>query len=459
MSAPSDPGPALELQGVSVQYAGRTALHAVDLTIGRGEFVALTGPNGSGKTTLIKAALGLLPTSAGEVRLFGDPLGGLSIPERARRSAWVPQSEDPRDDVRLYDYVLYGRYARHSALDGETLADRRLAERVLADVGLSDRAEDGIRSISGGERQRAILARALAQEAPLLLLDEPTTHLDIAHQLELLERVRRLSRANSVTVLAALHDLNLAARYADRIVVLARGRRVADGRPVEVLSEELLLRVWGVVADLRPDPRTGLPYLIPHRLVADRTPPAGATGGTVHVIGGGGAAAPILRALVDGGFRVTTGALNLLDSDAEAAEALGVPAALEAPFAPLGDEVRARHRELLQAAGTIVIAPVAFGPSNLANLQDVEEFAGERAVYLVGAGSIQERDFTGGHAVELVEALRRAGAVDVVDGAGLTAALAEPAVARRPPRSAPEGDRTDGDRRSVDHGELAEEPR
>ncbi len=359
--------PAVRLKAVTVRYGNRAALHDVDLSVAPGEFVALAGPNGSGKTTLLRAVLGFVTPQEGEVELFGTPVARLSVRERAQRVAWVPQEESPRDDVPILDYVLYGRYAHLGLLEGESDKDRRLARQILEDVGLADRALDGILSISGGERQRVILARTLAQQTPVLLLDEPTSHLDIGHQLDLLERVRQLSRRRGVTVIAALHDLNLAARFADRIFVLSRGRGYADGPPEKVLSEDLLGRVWGVVADLRRDPRTGAPYLLPHRVIVPglpgATPP---TLGPVHVVGGGGAGSPYFRALADDGFRVTAGALHLLDSDSETADTLGIPAAVEVPFAPLGEEVRARNRELLSAARAIVVTAFAVGPSNLA---------------------------------------------------------------------------------------------
>jgi iron complex transport system ATP-binding protein len=453
-----EPAIALELAGVRASYGTRVALHDVGIRIRAGEFVALAGPNGSGKTTVLRIALGLGPPAEGEVRLFGERVESLPIAERARRAAWVPQSEDPRDDVRLIDYVLYGRYAHHTALEGLGRTDRQIAERVLQEVGLAGRAHDGIRSISGGERQRAILARALAQEAPLLLLDEPTTHLDVAHQLDLLDRVRRRTREAGTTVVAALHDLNLAARYADRIVVLSRGRVVADGPPSSVLSEELLLRVWGVVADLRPDPRTGRPYLIPRRLAGAPDPVTPGGPGPVHVIGGGGTAAPILRDLVDAGFRVTTGVVNLLDTDAEAAESLGVPAALEAPFAPIGAEARSHLHALLTAARAIVITPVPFGPSNLANLEEVRSLAPPRPILLVRGGTPRERDFTGGRATRILEELRAAGAVELDGSEALTDALAG-ALGPRPATLGGEGDGTDRDLGTVPAGKLVEEPR
>jgi len=430
MSAPAGP-PALRLAGLTVGYGTRPALQDVSLTVRPGEFVALAGPNGSGKTTLLRCVLGFLTPEAGSVEVYGKPVRSLSVLERARSVAWVPQGETPRDDVRLLEYVLYGRFPYHGPLDAETAADRAIAWQVLHEVGLADRAKDGILSLSGGERQRAILARALAQTTPILLLDEPTSHLDIAHQLDLLGRVRKLTERGTVTVVAALHDLNLAARFSDRIVVLSRGRRVADGPPSDVISEELLARVWGVVADLRRDPRTGAPYLLPHHLVPPASPgPGNLLGrGPVHVVGGGGAGAPYLRALTEAGFRVSAGALHLLDSDLETAESLGALTAVEVPFAPIGEEVRGRLDRLLDAATAVVVAPFPVGPSNLPNLEEVRRCLGRVPVLLVRRDPNAEWDFTGGRARALEEELRRGGAREVSGVAETLSALSLPATA------------------------------
>lgn len=416
--------PAVGLRGVTVRFGPRSALAGVDLEVRPGEFVVVAGPNGSGKTTLLRTVLGFVAPDAGTVELAGTPVAALSVRDRALRVAWMPQAESPRDDVRLLDYVLYGRYARLSPLEGEGPADRALARETLASVGLADRGEDGILSLSGGERQRAVLARALVQSAPVLLLDEPTSHLDIGHQLDLLGRVQQLARHGRATVVAALHDLNLAARFADRIVVLSRGRKVADGPPAAVLSEELLERVWGVVAELRRDSRSGAPYLVPVRpSVAASPAPALLGRGSVHVVGGGGAAAPILRALVDAGYRVTAGVLNLLDSDQEAAQGLGIPCAVEAPFAALGEEARAEQRRLLEAARAIVVAPFPVGPSNLANLEDLRPFLGRTPVLLVHRPAGETWDYAGGGGARAESELRAGGAIDIPDAETLRAWL------------------------------------
>jgi len=419
----AEPVPALRVRNVSVRFGERVALQDVDFAVPRGQFVALAGPNGSGKTTLLRAALGFLPTESGSVELFGAEVSGLSVSERARRVAWVPQEENPRDDIPLLDYVLFGRYAHLGWLERESDTDRQAAGRALDAVALGDRKQDGILSISGGERQRAILARALAQESPLVLLDEPTSHLDIAHQLDILSRVRALVTERKVTVVAAMHDLNLAARFSDRIVVLSRGRRVADGPPNEVISEELLARVWGVVADLRRDPRTGAPYLLPHHLVVPSSGTPFLGKGPVHVVGGGGAASSLIRRLSEAGYRVTAGALHLLDSDLETAESVGALTAVEVPFAPIGPEVRERLRGFLDAATAVVIAPFPVGPSNLPNLEEARRVLGRLPIFLLRRPANETWDFTGGAATAIEEELRHGGAVEVANADDLLAAL------------------------------------
>jgi cobalamin transport system ATP-binding protein len=408
--------PALQVENLSVRYGSREAVQGVHLSARPGELLALTGPNGSGKTSLLQAVLGITPAASGRVRVFGEEVRQLSPRERARRLAWVPQEEAPRDDVPLEDYVLMGRYARLLPFAGETRHDRAVAERALRDADLWSRRHDGIFSLSGGERQRVLLARALAQETPVLLMDEPTAHLDIGHQLDLFDRTRRLLQERGTCVIAAMHDLNLAARFADRIAVLSRGQLVAEGDAGRVLSPALLRRVWGIDAERRTDRRTGRPFLLPHLAVPS---PAGvdpSSGyGPVHVIGGGGAASGILHQLYDAGFTLTAGVLHLLDSDAEAAASLGIPFAAEVPFSPIGEESRAQLQALLAAARAIVVAPFWIGPSNLANLEELRPHTRTKPVFLIDPDGAPSRDSSGGAATEVTHALLAEGARAVPD--------------------------------------------
>lgn len=427
------PVPALSFREVSLRYGERSALSRVTFEARSGELVALTGPNGSGKTSLLRCALGLAEPSGGGAWVLGDDARGLSPKERALRVAWVPQDESPRDNVRVGEYVLYGRYAHLPPFVGEGPADRAAALRSLSDVDLTDRVDSGILELSGGERQRLLLARALAQEAPVLLLDEPTAHLDIGHQLDLLGRVRRLVQERRVCAVAALHDLNLAARFADRVVVLSHGRVVADGSPAEVLQPALLRQVWGVLAERRRDPRTGQTFLLPVRAIEPTAESPPSRRPLVHVVGGGGAASELLRRLLEEGWPVTAGALPLLDTDAETAEELGIPFAAELPFAPLSEGVRQQHRGLLDAAAIIVLAPIPVGPSNLGNLEDLVGRAARQPVILFEPTDFSTREFAGGAATRLRDQVVAEGARIVRDLDALLQALAQVAETRPPP--------------------------
>jgi iron complex transport system ATP-binding protein len=404
MTIPTAPG--LSATGLTVRYRTVTALHGITLDVRPGEVLALAGPNGSGKSSFVRAVVGLAPVTEGRLEFGGRALTSLSLEERARAIAWMPQEEPVGDNIAIREYVLYGRYPHSPRFAPAREQDRAIADRVLAELGFSDRADVGVQELSGGERQRVRLGRVLAQETPVLLLDEPTAHLDMGHQLDILERVRRLAHDEGRAVVVALHDLNLAARYADRVVVLHRGRIVADGLPATVLSPALLRDVWGVWADLRTDPRTGLPYLIPRLPEAGLRPAASPPFRRVHVIGGGGSASSLLRALTAEGHTVTLGVVALFDSDAETAEELDLPVVAEVPFAPIGEEARTKNRDLLAEAEVVVVAPFPIGWGNVPVLDDVLAMAGRVPIVLVESSNAGARDFTGGSGAGRLAALR-----------------------------------------------------
>lgn len=234
----------LTATGVVAGYGGRDVLHGIDLEIRPG-LCAIVGPNGAGKSTLVRALAGVLAVRAGTVALDGTDLRTLSRGAIARRIAVVPQVFDTLFPFTVREIVMLGRTARLRAFARPSAADRVAVEGALSLLELGDLAERRIDTLSGGERQRAVLAMALAQETEVLLLDEPTVHLDPGHQRATLALARDLARSKGIAIAAVLHDLNLAAALAERIVIVDEGRVVADGAPGAVLTQRTVERVFG----------------------------------------------------------------------------------------------------------------------------------------------------------------------------------------------------------------------
>lgn len=224
---------------LTVSYNGAAVVDGVALAVSAGEWVGIIGPNGAGKSSLLGAIAGTVPFS-GEIAIDGRLAGEMSGRERARAVAVVPQNPVLPEAMPVIDYVLLGRTPHLGYLAAESDTDVAITEAALWDLGIIHLAERPLGSLSGGERQRSVLARALSQEAPVLLLDEPTSALDIGHRQQVLDRVADLRRTRSVAVLAAMHDLTLAAQYADRLVFIEAGRVVAEGSADEVLTEKTI---------------------------------------------------------------------------------------------------------------------------------------------------------------------------------------------------------------------------
>ena len=234
----------IELRGVTVELGGTAVVDRVDAIVERGEWLALIGPNGAGKTTLLRAIARLVPFS-GEISLDGRPAPELARGELARLVAVVPQEPSTPPWMTVAEYVLLGRTPHLGPLAREGARDRDAAGRALARLDLLAFVERRLGTLSGGEKQRVVVARALAQEASIVLLDEPTAALDIGHQQQALELLDGLRERQGLTLVAAMHDLTLAAQYADRVLLLSRGRIVADGTPGEVLTEDALAEHYG----------------------------------------------------------------------------------------------------------------------------------------------------------------------------------------------------------------------
>ncbi len=407
--------PALAFGGVVAGYPQRAVLHGVSVEIAEGEFIAVIGPNGSGKSTFLKAAAGLLRPEQGSVELFGRPVASLKPRERASLIGVVPQKLDSPMAFTVAEIVAFGLSAasRRWGAPGPEGMDR--VERAMIYTNVLDLKERLFNELSAGEQQRTALAMALVQEPRVIMLDESIAHLDINHSQEVLRILMNLNRERKVTVLLVSHDLNLAAQVADRLLLVDEGRIVKAGSPEEVLEEGLLSRIYGCELRVRQDPYGGHPVVTGVLENHLRRP---ALRRKVHVVSGGGSGIELFRRLLIEGFDVSAGVLNQLDSDAEAARALGIPCVLEQPFSPIGKAACDEARLMVAMSDAVVVGRVPFGSGNVVNLE-LASGALEAGKPVWIASGIGQRDYTDGRAAESMAGGLMAG------GAGTWAGMQE----------------------------------
>ena len=395
---------ALDLRDVHAAYGSTEVLHGVDVSARAGEVVGLVGPNGCGKTTIVRVASRTLPPTSGSVRVGSRDPYAMSGREAARMVGVVPQDVLPAFEISVLEFVLMGRAPYLSRWGSGSERDWKTVREAMEAVAVQHLADRSMSELSGGERRRVMLAQALSQEAPVLLLDEPTTHLDIRHVIELHQLMRELADARGTAVLAVLHDLTLAAAACDRLVVMAGGSIVAEGRPEQVVTVELIRSVYGVEADVVTSPATGRPT------VSVGPPEAAVLKINVRalVIGGAGRAAPLFRMLGERGVQVMAGVLHGTDTDDDVAVRLDLERVSVPPFSTIDDSSAANWRRLAAGADVIVVCDPPVGPGNVRNLELALEAAraGTRTV-LLDATPIDERDFTGGRAAQLWDELAR----------------------------------------------------
>ncbi|MBI2437397.1 MAG: ABC transporter ATP-binding protein [Lentisphaerae bacterium] len=256
---------AFEFEHVTAGYNHSAVLRDVHCAVAEGEMVALLGPNGAGKSTLLRVLTGLLPPLAGRVRLFGQDVRRLNALDRSRLIAVVPQELKTPMAYTVEDLVFMGRAGRLQAWQAPTATDWQIVERAMAYTDVRDLRERPLDALSGGEKQRAVIAMALAQEPRVIVMDEPTTHLDLNHALEIMQIVERLNGEQGVTVLMTSHDLNQAAEFCRRLLLLNHGALIADGAPADVLREDILSNVYHCAIRVQQDPDTGALLVRPER--------------------------------------------------------------------------------------------------------------------------------------------------------------------------------------------------
>jgi iron complex transport system ATP-binding protein len=400
----------LTVDGVECRYGSTKVLEGINLSVKDGDFVGILGPNGSGKSTLLKSISRTLKPHKGTILLEKTDVYSLKGTELAKQLAVVPQETSIGFSFTALDVVLMGRNPHMGRFDMETDKDIAIAQKAMMRTNIWHLAARPINELSGGEKQRVIIARALAQEPKVLLLDEPLTHLDMINQLEIMDLVKELCVKEGLIVLEVIHDLNLAARYCNMALLLDKGQIFSAGSLETVLTSENIKSVFRVDAIVKKSLVTNSLYVIP----LSPQKPLPAKNCAVHLICGAGTGTLLMKALADEGYAVTAGVLNLLDSDFETCELLKVPVVTEAPFSPITDKAYSENMDMVKKASMVVLTAVPFGFGNLRNLEAALE-AAKRGIptYVIDEVPIESRDFTGGKATAMLAQLKAAGAVFV----------------------------------------------
>ncbi|MGD0626995.1 MAG: ABC transporter ATP-binding protein [Thermodesulfobacteriota bacterium] len=401
----------IRLESVAFRYPEREIFSRLTLSLEEGEILGLIGPNSSGKTTLLKLMDGLLRPHQGKVFLEEKDLSKISRSQVARSIAVVPQTMEVPFSFTVGEIVLMGRGPYLGRFGWEQQKDLRIAREAMALTGVAGLEERPFWELSEGEKQRVLIARALAQEPKVILLDEPTSHLDINHQIEINELIRQLNLQKSLTVLNISHDLNLAAEYCHRIVLLRRGSVFSVGTPSTVITEENIRRVYETIVMVEKNPLSGAPRVTP---IGRTRMEKNGRQETVHLICGEGSGVDSARRLLLRGYGVSLGVLNIGDTDQKIGKTLGLPMALEEPFSSISGRALEENRELIEKADLVVVERFHIGKGNLANLQEALE-ALEKGKRVIVLENNLEYDFTEGEAKGYYQRLREKGAAFIPD--------------------------------------------
>ena len=400
----------IEVHGLKIAYDTEPVLKGTEFVVNKGDLVALLGANGAGKSTLLRCISRTLKPDSGQILLDGQKLESFSSKEAARLMAVVPQETAADFDFTVEDIVMMGRFPYLKRFHKESKEDAQVVQHAMELTGVAHLKSRSLAALSGGEKQRVVMARAIAQEPKILLLDEPTANLDIGYQSMLLELASRLNREEKVTIIAAIHDINLAVHHFNRFILLSQGRVLAAGRADEVITAENIKKSYGVEAFIYRHPLHGVLQISVTGRVKNTNSTKEAK--TVHVIGGGEEALPVLELLIKKGYSLSVGPVSAQDSGSKFAHFHGLPVVIVPPFSAMDDEHRRQHLDLLLKADLIVVPPIAFGEGNLPIFEEVEAALKKgKILCLLDAENLEKRDYSGGQAKKLYDRLAACGAV------------------------------------------------
>lgn len=404
----------LILKNIDFSYDGLSVIQDVSFMVRPGEILGIIGPNGSGKTTLLNIICGVLKPNSGDIFIQDKNVKEIPRKELYQILAIVPQDSITSFNYTVLDIVLMGRTPYLKGSFWEREIDYEVAINSIKDIGIYNLKDKYVSQLSGGERQKVTIAQALSQQPKILLLDEPTTHLDINSKLEIMNLITRLNKEQKITVITIFHDINLAASFCPRILILSKGRISAMGNAEDVLTSQNLEGAYNIPVVVKKNPITNRIYTTPINRRSFRTKLMGRK--RVHLICGGGSGSSIMSNLKVDGFLVSCGVLNVMDTDYETAKALEIPIVSEAPFSQISNDTYRENIEMIKSSEIVVLANVEFGYGNLSNLKAIEQALDiGKKVMILQETSITKRDYTKGEATEIYKRIIEKGAILVHD--------------------------------------------
>ena len=381
----------LDVDSLVTGYNSKKILKDISFEFEKGEFLGIIGPNGSGKSTLIRALTRVISLWDGSVIYDNKNLKNMSRNEIARKVSVVPQDTFINFPFTVRDVVLMGRSPYLGRFENPGRKDIQIAKKSMKVTNTLRFEDRSVRELSGGELQRVVLSRALAQNPSLLILDEATSQLDIGHKKEVMDTLKKKNINENLGIISVHHNLNLAARYCKKILLLDDGKKHAYGKPKEVLTNSHLRAVYGVEAEVHEHPKDGSLYVSP----VDKDINTQRAGKRVHVICGGNSTGTLLKDLIEKGYEVSAGVLNVMDSDLEKADFLDIEVVTEAPFSSITYDSHKKNVELIKKADIVIVTDFPVGEGNIRNLEAVKKgVTRETELILVDRENIGERDFT-----------------------------------------------------------------
>ncbi|MGM0414383.1 MAG: ABC transporter ATP-binding protein [Bacillota bacterium] len=392
-----------EINSLTFSYNDKKIINDLNLYIDKNEFIAIIGPNGSGKSTLLKNLSKIIKPDEGSIYLDYKNLNSLSAQDLAKKMSVVSQDTNVDFDFKVYDLVMMGRNPYQNRWGKITTEDKEIVKEALVLTDTIQFKDRSLNNLSGGERQRVIIARALAQEPEVLLLDEPTSSLDINYQGEIFDLLSHLNEKKDITIIVVSHDLNLASQYCNKLMLLKNGQIYSIGSAEEVLTKKNIREVYNAEVIIKENMISGRPYvaLIPNKNKYSKKKNYDFN---LHLVCGGGSAQTIIHKLYDLNINITAGVLNQGDNDWQLLKSYGYEVAEVEPFAYIKEEDLTYNRKLIEKADIIVVADLPFGHGNISNLRQLLDYK-NKDIFLLTKRSINDRDYTGGEAKKIWDKL------------------------------------------------------